>query len=193
MDVDDMIKQARLPAVLLIFGAALATPRLAAAAELNYECSVPPLEVRFAIAGGHYNGAVNCGNLFLQTDIPTPPLVRWKQAKAGRLYTLMMLDFDGNANGSWPDQVPMGENSPVRHWIVGTFPVSFFAAAIAKPRAHWAPRSSAFCNRIALRTSPSFRTDMAYICSSRRKRSSSRRCLTRSRILLTQRFSKDIA
>jgi hypothetical protein len=117
-----MIKQLCLPAVLLIFGAALATPRFVAAAELNYECSVPPLEVKFAIAGGHYSGAVNCGNLFLQTDIPTAPLVRWKQAKAGRLYTLMMLDFDGNANGSWPDQVPVGENSPVRHWIVGNLP-----------------------------------------------------------------------
>jgi hypothetical protein len=34
----------------------------------------------------------------------------------------MMLDFDGNANGSWPDPVPSGENSPVRHWIVGNIP-----------------------------------------------------------------------
>lgn len=114
-----MIKPAHLPALLIACGAALAASRPAVAVELNYECSAPPLEVKFAIAGGHYSGAVNCGNLFLQTDIPTAPLVRWKQAKAGRLYTLLMLDFDGNANGSWPDQVPVGENSPVRHWIVG--------------------------------------------------------------------------
>jgi hypothetical protein len=114
-----MIEHARLPAVLLVFSAVLATPCLAAAAELNYKCSVPPLEVKYAIAGGHYSGAVNCGNLFLQTDIPTAPLVRWKQARPGKLYTLLMLDFDGNANGSWPDPVAVGENSPVRHWIVG--------------------------------------------------------------------------
>jgi hypothetical protein len=113
-----MIEHARLPAVFLLFVAALATPCLAAS-ELSYECSVPPLEVKFAIAGGHYSGAVTCGNLFLQTDIPTAPLVRWKQARPGKLYTLLMLDFDGNANGSWPDAVAMGENSPVRHWIVG--------------------------------------------------------------------------
>jgi hypothetical protein len=114
-----MIKSACLSTLLIACGAALAASRPAAAVELNYECSAPPLEVKFAIAGGRYSGAVNCGNLFLQTDIPTAPLVRWKQAKAGRLYTLLMLDFDGNANGSWPDQVPVGENSPVRHWIVG--------------------------------------------------------------------------
>jgi len=114
-----MIEQARLPAMLLFFGAALAMPGLAPANELTYECSTPPLEVKFAIAGGRYSGAVNCGNLFLQTDIPTAPLVRWERAKAGSLYTLLMLDFDGNANGSWPDPVPVGANSPVRHWIVG--------------------------------------------------------------------------
>jgi Phosphatidylethanolamine-binding protein len=119
---NDMIEQARLPAVLLVFGATLAIPCLAPANELNCECSVPPLEVRFAIVAGHYSGVVNCGNLFLQSDIPAAPLVRWKQARSGRLYTLMMLDFDGNANGSWPDQVPVGENSPVRHWIVGNVP-----------------------------------------------------------------------
>jgi hypothetical protein len=113
-----MIEPARLAAVLLVFVAAPATP-CRAANELGYECSVPPLEVKFAIAGGHYSGAVTCGNLFLQTDIPTAPLVRWKQARPGKLYTLLMLDFDGNANGSWPDPVAVGENSPVRHWIVG--------------------------------------------------------------------------
>ena len=34
----------------------------------------------------------------------------------------MLLDFDGDANGSWPDPVASGENSPVRHWIVGNIP-----------------------------------------------------------------------
>ena len=67
--------------------------------ELNYECSTPPLEVAFAIVDGRYNGTVGCGNLFLQSDIPTAPVVQWKRANAGKLYTLMMLDLDGNANG----------------------------------------------------------------------------------------------
>jgi Phosphatidylethanolamine-binding protein len=113
-----MTRPARLLSALVVFSAVLATAHLAAANELNYECSVPPLEVTFAIVGGHYSGAVNCGNLFLQSDIPTAPVVRWKRAKVGKLYTLMMLDFDGNARGSWPDEVPPGDNSPVRHWIV---------------------------------------------------------------------------
>jgi len=34
----------------------------------------------------------------------------------------MMLDLDGNANGSWPDPVAAGENAPVRHWIAGNIP-----------------------------------------------------------------------
>jgi phosphatidylethanolamine-binding protein (PEBP) family uncharacterized protein len=80
------------------------------------------LEVTYAVVGDHYNGTVNCGNLFLQPDIPTAPVVRRKEADATKLYTLMMLDFDGNANGSWPDPVPSGNNSPVRHWIVGNTP-----------------------------------------------------------------------
>jgi phosphatidylethanolamine-binding protein (PEBP) family uncharacterized protein len=117
-----MIKHARLLAVLIVFGVAAADPRLATASELDYACSSPPLEVKFAVLDGRYRGIVNCGNLFLQTDIPTAPVVRWKQAKPGKLYALMMLDFDGNANGSWPDPVPVGENSPVRHWIVGNIP-----------------------------------------------------------------------
>jgi len=117
-----MIRHPQLPAALMVFSVVFATAGVAAANELKYECSVPPLEVNFAIAGGRYNGAVNCGNLFLQTDIPTAPVVRWKRANPRKLYTLMMLDFDGNANGSWPDPVPPGENSPVRHWIVGNLP-----------------------------------------------------------------------
>jgi urea transport system substrate-binding protein len=90
--------------------------------DLSYVSSAAPLEVTFKIAGGHYNGAVTGGNLFLQTDIPEAPLVRFSQAKPGKLYTLMMLDFDGDALGSWPDKVPPGKNSPVRHWIVGNIP-----------------------------------------------------------------------
>jgi hypothetical protein len=112
-----MIKPAQLLAALI--GVVVAAPHLAAAKELSYDCSVPPLEVTFAILGGHYNGAVSCGNLFLQSDIPVAPLVRWKPANARKLYTLMMLDLDGNANGSWPDPVVPGQNAPVRHWIVG--------------------------------------------------------------------------
>jgi phosphatidylethanolamine-binding protein (PEBP) family uncharacterized protein len=102
--------------------AMLGSHQLAYAGELKYGCSQPPLEVTYAIVGGHYNGMLNCGNLFLQTDIPNAPLVRWKEADPTKLYTLMMLDFDGNANGSWPDPVPSGNNSPVHHWIVGNIP-----------------------------------------------------------------------
>jgi len=80
------------------------------------------MEVTFAARDLHYSGAVGCGNLFLQSDIPVAPVVRWRGANVTKLYTLMMLDFDGNANGSWPDPVPSGENSTVRHWIVGNIP-----------------------------------------------------------------------
>jgi len=80
------------------------------------------MEVTFAEKDRHYSGAVNCGTLFLQSDIPTAPVVRWKGADASKFYTIMMLDFDGNADGSWPDPVPPGENSTVRHWIVGNIP-----------------------------------------------------------------------
>ncbi len=87
-----------------------------------YEASDPTLEVTFAIMGGHYSGAVHPGCLFLQTDISEPPVERWKNAEIGGFYTLLMLDLDGNALGSWPDPVAAGENSPVRHWIVGNIP-----------------------------------------------------------------------
>jgi phosphatidylethanolamine-binding protein (PEBP) family uncharacterized protein len=106
----------------LIFCTLVGSPRLVVAAELNYNCSEPPLEVTFVVVGGYYKGSVSCGNLFLQSDIPTAPIVRWKGADGSKLYTLMLLDFDGNANGSWPDPVASGENSPVRHWIVGNIP-----------------------------------------------------------------------
>jgi hypothetical protein len=102
---------------------------LALARELEYECSNSPVEVTFAPEGGHYSGVVNCGNLFLQSDIHAAPVVRWKGAEAAKFYTLMMLDFDGNATGSWPDPVPPGKNAPVRHWIVGNIPGSLLRGA----------------------------------------------------------------
>ena len=92
------------------------------AGDLVYEATDPPLEITFAVEGGHYSGVVHPGSLFLQADISDAPVVRFAQAEPGAYYTLMMLDFDGNANGSWPDAVPSGENSPVRHWIVGNIP-----------------------------------------------------------------------
>jgi hypothetical protein len=94
----------------------------AQATGLEYQCSTPPLSVTFDVAGGHYDGRVTGGNLFLQSDIPVAPVVKWQKAKPGKLYTLMMLDLDGDANGAWPEPVAPGENSPVRHWIVGNIP-----------------------------------------------------------------------
>lgn len=67
---------------------------------LRFICTPEPLQVSFDIVGGHYSGEVNCGNLFLQTDIPTAPLVSFRSASADKLYTLMMIDPDGNAHGA---------------------------------------------------------------------------------------------
>lgn len=92
------------------------------APELRFVCTPEPLQVRFQVNGGHYNGEVNCGNLFLQPDIPEAPVVTYGSAKSEKLYTLMMIDPDGDAHGSWPDPVKPGKNSPVRHWIVGNIP-----------------------------------------------------------------------
>ncbi len=111
---------ASLLAPIFIFGAY--SP--CASAELKYAASQPPLQVAFDVSGGHYNGVVHGGELFLQTDIAKAPVIRYPAAAAKKLYTLIMLDFDGNANGSWPDQVASGENSPVRHWIIGNIPGS---------------------------------------------------------------------
>ncbi|MEO6053575.1 MAG: YbhB/YbcL family Raf kinase inhibitor-like protein [Chthoniobacterales bacterium] len=94
----------------------------APAQELTYEATNPPLEITFAVEGAHYSGLVHPGSLFLQADISNAPLVKCTRAEAGAFYTLLMIDYDGNANGSWPDAVPDGENSPVRHWIVGNIP-----------------------------------------------------------------------
>jgi len=92
------------------------------AGDLVYEATDPPLEITFAVEGGHYRGEVHPGSLFLQADISDAPVVRFAQAEPDAFYTLMMLDFDGNAHGSWPDAVPSGENAPVRHSIVGNLP-----------------------------------------------------------------------
>lgn len=116
-----MNRQASLLATVVLCALIGITHR-ASARELDYACSTPPIELTFAVTDHHYNGAVSCGNLFLQSDIPTAPMVRWKGADPTRLYTLLMLDFDGNATGSWPDPVPAGENATVRHWMVGNIP-----------------------------------------------------------------------
>jgi phosphatidylethanolamine-binding protein (PEBP) family uncharacterized protein len=123
-----MTKQTQRIAALTVFCAVFATPPPGSAKQLHYACSMPPLEVTFAVVDGRYNGAVGCGNLFLQSDIPTAPVVRWKTANTGKLYTLMMLDLDGDANGSWPDPVAPGQNAPVRHWIVGNIPGDLLSA-----------------------------------------------------------------
>ena len=116
-----MVNRRRALLASLVLWAVFEVPQIANARGLDYRCE-PPIEVTFAGKDLHYSGAVNCGNLFLQSDIPNAPVVRWKGADASKLYTLMMLDFDGNANGSWPDPVAPGENAPVRHWIVGNIP-----------------------------------------------------------------------
>lgn len=105
----------------------MASPQNAQSKPLRYETTSPPLEVTFDVEGKHYSGKVTGGNLFLQSDISVAPTVKCAKAKSGKFYTLMMLDFDGNANGSWPDPVPPGENSPVRHWIVCNIPGATFA------------------------------------------------------------------
>lgn len=104
---------------LPILASAAVLAGTALAGDLAYEATDPPLGITFAVEGGHYSGVVHPGSLFLQADISAAPVVRFAEAEPGVFYTLMMLDFDGNANGSWPDAVPPGENAPVRHWIVG--------------------------------------------------------------------------
>ncbi|MFN8655246.1 MAG: hypothetical protein U0105_02805 [Candidatus Obscuribacterales bacterium] len=48
-----------------------------ASAELKYAASQPPLQVAFDVSGGHYNGVVHGGELFLQTDIAKAPVIRY--------------------------------------------------------------------------------------------------------------------
>jgi len=107
------------PILLQVMVTLAAGNAVATAAELHYSYSMPPLEVHFTVLGGHYSGKVDDGNLFIDRDIQKAPLVKWKNAVKNKWYTLMMIDLDGNAEGSWPDHVPIGTNAPVRHWIVG--------------------------------------------------------------------------
>jgi hypothetical protein len=88
----------------------------------NYECTDPPLEVTFAVAGGHYSGVVTGGNLFLQPDISDAPIVRWQKAAAGKFYYADDAGLRREREWLLADPVPSGENSPVRHWIVGNIP-----------------------------------------------------------------------
>lgn len=99
------------------------------ASDLMYCRSPDPLLATFKVKGGHYSGQVTGGNLFIQNDIPTAPLIRWPRARSNRCYALMMIDFDGNARGAWPDEVPCGDNAPVRHWIVGNIPGALLKGA----------------------------------------------------------------
>ena len=46
----------------------------ALAQDLVYEATNPPLEITFAVDGGHYSGVVNPGSLFLQADISNAPV-----------------------------------------------------------------------------------------------------------------------
>ena len=59
----------------LILNGLFAIPVLLTAKELAYECTDPPLEVTFPVAGGHYSGVVTGGNLFLEPDISDAPIV----------------------------------------------------------------------------------------------------------------------
>jgi hypothetical protein len=67
---------------------------------LAFRCSPEPLKVEFEVVGRHYSGRVRCGNLFLASDIPDVPVVSFESAEPGTLYTLMMIDPDGDAHGS---------------------------------------------------------------------------------------------
>ena len=111
-----------LVAIFLGMSATCIASEKTAAPELRFICTPEPLQVLFQVRGGHYSGEVNCGNLFLQPDIPEAPVVTYASANTEKLYTLMMIDPDGNAHGSWPDPIKPGTNSPVRHWIVGNIP-----------------------------------------------------------------------
>jgi hypothetical protein len=116
----------------LCLSVGLSVPGLAeeqvTAAPLAFRCSPEPLKVEFKVVGCHYSGRVSCGNLFLASDIPDAPVVSFGSAEPGKLYTLMMIDPDGDAHGSWPDPVRPGNNAPVRHWIVGNIPGSVLAS-----------------------------------------------------------------
>ena len=75
-----------------------------------------------------------CGNLFLQGDTPSPPVVTLPGIEDG-VYTLLMVDPDANMNGSWPLTREAGDHAPVRHWVVGNIPALTLALGDAlKPQ-----------------------------------------------------------
>merc|ERR1712130_667501 len=91
---------------------------------LSFACTLSPLQVNYSHIK-YYNAEVACGNLFLESDIgggiDIPPVVKYPSAKAGSLYTLVMMDPDADLpnNGSWPVMQTPGSHAPVRHWVVG--------------------------------------------------------------------------
>ena len=103
----------------------------------NLSCSDPPLGVAYSNLR-YYSGAVNCGNLLLESDIGgthpwVPPKVtlphttlRKRHRGGDKLYTLIYLDpyVDVPNNGTWPDCEPncVGSKGPARHWLVGNIP-----------------------------------------------------------------------
>ena len=91
--------------------------------ELHFSCSPSVLAVEYNISA--YSGVVNCGSLFLESDIGgginVPPLVSLPAggAQADKYYTLIMVDPDADMNGSFPIATAPGPHAPVRHWVVG--------------------------------------------------------------------------
>ncbi|KAJ1448304.1 hypothetical protein M885DRAFT_539595 [Pelagophyceae sp. CCMP2097] len=67
----------------------------------------------------YYNSVVNCGNLFLKSDIAIEPTVRFPRANPNKTYTLLYISTESDTNPprSWPDVVSDGLVH--LHWIVG--------------------------------------------------------------------------
>lgn len=65
----------------------------------------------------YYKPTVECGNLFIKSDIATQPLVRFGAAKPGKTYTLLYFSTESEATSSWPDMKVEGDVH--NHWIVG--------------------------------------------------------------------------
>ncbi|MTH96810.1 YbhB/YbcL family Raf kinase inhibitor-like protein [Roseibium sp. RKSG952] len=103
--------------------------------ELTWVCTETPLHVEFPIIGRHYSGEIHCGTLLLQQDIAGAPEVTFENADPETHYTLMMIDPDANADGSWPDAVLPGTNAPVRHWIVGNISGRLLADGFTEDKA----------------------------------------------------------
>ena len=91
--------------------------------ELHFSCAPSLLAVEYNISA--YSGEVNCGSLFLESDIGgginVPPLVSVPAggAQSDKFYTLIMVDPDADMNGSFPYSTAPGPHAPVRHWVVG--------------------------------------------------------------------------